>query len=164
MTTTPFTSTFPSLTPLDEQAQERFARTLVAHLNHSQEALPYVVTERLRAAREQAVAQRKRASTPLLQHAPAAQLQTAGQTASQTAGTSGGLHDNTPVWLRRALTLLPLLALAVALVTISVQQDQRATVGVAELDAELLTSALPPDAYTDPGFLHFLQINQTAAH
>ncbi len=151
MTTTPS----PSFTPLDEQAQERFARTLVAHLNHSQEALPYVVTERLRAAREQAVAQRKRASTPLLQHAPAAQLQTAG---------GGGLHDNTPVWLRRALTLLPLLALAVGLVTISVQQDQRATVGVAELDAELLTSALPPDAYTDPGFLHFLQTSQTATH
>lgn len=152
MTTTPS----PSFTPLDEQAQERFARTLVAHLNHSQEALPYVVTERLRAAREQAVAQRKRASTPLLQHAPAAQL--------QTAGAGGGLHDNTPVWLRRALTLLPLLALAIGLVTISVQQDQRATVGVAELDAELLTSALPPDAYTDPGFLHFLQTSQTATH
>lgn len=152
MTTTPS----PSFTPLDEQAQERFARTLVAHLNHSQEALPYVVTERLRAAREQAVAQRKRASTPLLQHAPAAQL--------QTAGASGGLHDTPPVWLRRALTLLPLLALAIGLVTISVQQDQRATVGVAELDAELLTSALPPDAYTDPGFLHFLQTSQTATH
>ena len=150
MTTTPS----PSFTPLDEQAQERFARTLVAHLNHSQEALPYVVTERLRAAREQAVAQRKRAGTPLYQHAPASQL--------QTAGAGGSLHDNTPVWLRRALTLLPLLALAIGLVTISVQQDQRATVGVAELDAELLTSALPPDAYTDPGFLHFLQTSQTA--
>ncbi|MBP7789948.1 MAG: DUF3619 family protein, partial [Comamonas sp.] len=39
-------------TPLDEHAQERFARSLVAHLNQSQEELPYVVTERLRAARE----------------------------------------------------------------------------------------------------------------
>ena len=51
-------------TPLDEHAQERFARSLVAHLNQSQEELPYVVTERLRAAREQAVAQRKRGAAP----------------------------------------------------------------------------------------------------
>ena len=65
-------------TPLDEHAQERFARSLVAHLNQSQEELPYVVTERLRAAREQAVAQRKRGAAPLRQYASAPQLQTAG--------------------------------------------------------------------------------------
>ena len=120
-------------TPLDEHAQERFARSLVAHLNQSQEELPYVVTERLRAAREQAVAQRKRGAAPLRQYASAPQL--------QTAGVGGHLPDNTASWIRKALTFLPLLILAI-------------------VDAELLTSALPPDAYTDPGFLHFLETSQ----
>lgn len=143
-------------TPLDEHAQEHFARTLVAHLNQSQETLPYVVTERLRAAREQAVAQHKRSNTPLplRHHASAPQL--------QTAGMGGHLPENTASWLRKALTFLPLLALAIGVVAISIQEDQRATIGIANVDAELLTSALPPDAYTDPGFLHFLETSQKA--
>ncbi|HRF20555.1 MAG: DUF3619 family protein [Comamonas sp.] len=139
-------------TPLDEHAQERFARSLVAHLNQSQEELPYVVTERLRAAREQAVAQRKRGAAPLRQYASAPQL--------QTAGVGGHLPDNTASWIRKALTFLPLLILAIGVITIGIQEDSRATVGLANVDAELLTSALPPDAYTDPGFLHFLETSQ----
>ena len=46
-------------TPLDEHAQERFARALVAHLNQSQDELPKKKTKHMRSAREQAVAQRK---------------------------------------------------------------------------------------------------------
>ena len=78
----------------------------------------------------------------------------------QTAGVGGHLPDNTASWIRKALTFLPLLILAIGVITIGIQEDSRATVGLANVDAELLTSALPPDAYTDPGFLHFLETSQ----
>ena len=38
-----------------------------------------------------------------------------------------------------------------------VQYDYRAN-EVAEVDSALLTDDLPPHAYTDPGFLHFLKL------
>ena len=55
----------------DDLAQDLFARKIAAHLDAAQAQLPYVVTERLRAAREQALAQRKPAGTPLRAVAPA---------------------------------------------------------------------------------------------
>ncbi len=146
--------------PHDDRAQDLFARKITAHLNASEAQLPYVVTERLRAAREQAIAQRKRADVPLRTVAPASE--TAQQLAVNADGTlslGGAGHEprTAPLWLRRLLTGLPLAALAIALTVISVDEDTRATLGVAQVDAELLTSALPPDAYTDPGFLQYLQ-------
>lgn len=44
-----------------EQAAELFARRLTARLSADTDALPYDISERLRAAREQALAQRKKA-------------------------------------------------------------------------------------------------------
>lgn len=150
-----------------EQAQEQFARKITAHLHTAQGDLPYIVTERLRAAREQALVQRKRPGTaPLRAVAPVSSLQTIPQVqVNGTVQLGGSFFQPTqsspghpsPVWLRRLLTALPLLALAIGLAIISVQQDIRSTVEVAELDAALLTSELPPDAYTNPGFLHYLQ-------
>lgn len=144
----------------DERATEQFARKVTAHLSTLEEDLPYVVTERLRAARVQAVSQRKRQAT---------QVNLAVETTSfafiQSDGTAllgqNGSSDNTPLWLRRALTALPLLALAGALAFINADQDNRSTIDVAELDAALLTSELPPAAYTDPGFLQYLQVTDS---
>lgn len=142
----------------DERAAERFARALTARLSAGEADLPYVVTERLRASREQALAQRKRALSPLRveQHAlaPSHHLNHDG-----TLSAGGG--DGTPLWLRRLLTALPLLALAAGLVMISADQDARSTLDVAELDAALLTSELPPAAFTDAGFQQFLQSTET---
>lgn len=146
----------------DQLAAEQFARKLTAHLSTGEAALPYVVTERLRAAREQALAQRRR-PTPILASHPEMEQQLLGMQGDGTVflGAGGGGQDNTPIWLRRLLTALPLVALAGALAFISADQDSRATVDVAELDAALLTSELPPAAYTDAGFLQFLQTSAT---
>ncbi|MGN1056632.1 MAG: DUF3619 family protein [Comamonas sp.] len=143
----------------DEFAAEQFARKLTARLSQSNHDLSYVVTERLRAARVQALSQRKRASALLGAASSESASITMGLQADGTAllgqaGSSGS--DNTPVWLRRALTALPLVGLAAALTFIGIDQDSRATVDVAEVDAALLTSELPPAAFTDPGFQHFL--------
>lgn len=145
----------------DQLASEQFARKITAHLSTGGAALPYVVTERLRAAREQALAQRKRpvgvsALRPQVQHVS---LGTQGDHTVLLG--SGDAPDNTPLWVRRLLTALPLVALVGALAFINADQDSRATVDVAELDAALLTSELPPAAYTDAGFLQFLQTSTT---
>ena len=81
-----------------------------------------------------------------------------GNAAQGTLSLGGGAGpDNTPLWVRRLLTALPLVALAGALAFIGVDQDSRATLDVAEVDAALLTSELPPAAYTDIGFQQYLQ-------
>ena len=147
--------------PTDAIAAEKFARKVTAHLTGAEAALPYIVTERLRAARHQAVAQRKRAAAAVApQFAPDLRL-----LGIQSDGTAllGGIpaSDNTPLWVRRLLTALPLIALLGALTMMGIDQDSRATVDVAELDAALLTSELPPAAYTDPGFLQYIQTTVT---
>jgi hypothetical protein len=42
-------------------------------------------------------------------------------------------------------------------------QNEHRTNEIASLDAELLTDDLPPNAYTDPGFLIFLKSNPSPA-
>ncbi|WP_286997422.1 MULTISPECIES: DUF3619 family protein [Comamonas] len=143
----------------NELAAEQFARKLTARLSMTSAELPYVVTERLRAARMQALSARKRSSTPLRAHqAETASSLFGGNNAEGTLSLGGpGHEDTTPVWVRRLLTALPLVALAAGLAFIGVEQDSRATLDVAEVDAALLTSELPPAAYTDPGFQQYLQ-------
>lgn len=145
----------------NELAAEQFARKVTAHLCVSTEELPYVVTERLRASRVQALAQRKRSSAPLraLQTEAAPSLlgiYNDGTAALGSTSDSSG-EDRTPLWVRRLLTALPLVALVGGLAFIGVEQDSRATIDVADVDAALLTSELPPTAYTDPGFEQYLQ-------
>lgn len=143
----------------DESAAELFARKLTAQLSLSEARLPYVVTERLRASRMQALAQRKRGAAPLHAWQPETALTPLVHSdGTLTLGSLGGAgQDRTPVWLRRLLTALPLVALLGGLAFISVDQDHASTLEVADLDAALLTSDLPPAAYTDPGFMQFLQ-------
>ena len=60
---------------------------------------------------------------------------------------------------------LPLLALVVGLLTIQWIQDDQATSELAAIDSALLTDELPPDAYTDAGFVQFLKQGlHTPAH
>jgi hypothetical protein len=47
------------------------------------------------------------------------------------------------------------------LLTINMVLDEFRANEVAEVDAALLTDDLPPTAYTDPGFVHFLKLPVT---
>ena len=59
----------------------------------------------------------------------------------------------------RLAATLPLLALLIGLIMIdAIQGDDRAK-DLAEIDAAILTDDLPPTAYADPGFTHFLKLN-----
>ena len=127
--------------------QDRFALKAAAYLSTATTNLPHDISERLRAARVQAVAKRK-----------IAKIQTAGSTvnmggsAAMTWGAPDGLG-----WWGRIGSVMPLIALVVGMLTInSVQNDNRAQ-EVAEVDAALLTDDLPPAAFSDPGFVQFLK-------
>lgn len=131
-----------------QAAAERFARRVAVRLSAGSDDLPYDISERLRAARMQAVAKRK-VVAPVLRTAPA--IVSAGGTATLGRGGEGG------GWLSALLSSIPLLALVAGLVMINIAQDEKNTNDVAEVDAALLTDDLPPSAYADPGFVQFLK-------
>ncbi len=131
--------------------QDRFALKATSYLSTGATDLPYDVSERLRAARVQAVAKRKIAST----QTAGSIFNIGGGSAALSWGSSDGLS-----WWGRIGSVVPLVALVVGLLTInSVQNDNRAQ-EVAEVDAALLTDALPPAAFSDPGFVQFLKTNR----
>jgi hypothetical protein len=127
-------------------AQDRFGRRVAARLSSGTQELPYEVSERLRAARMQAVANRKRI---------------AGLRTAATVSASGGAgvmtaDEHVSLWGLIA-SVLPLLALVAGLILIHTIQNERRANEVAEVDAALLTDDLPPAAYADPGFIQFLK-------
>jgi hypothetical protein len=135
MTNTPLT---PS-----QQLQDRFGRQVAARLAAGAAELPYDVTERLRAARMQALARRKLVS---MQRAPA------------LAAAGGVTLGDEPIGLwNRIGSALPLVALVAGLILIHTVEDDRRASELAEVDAALLTDDLPPSAYADPGFAQFVK-------
>lgn len=127
-----------ALTALEDQ----FGRRVAARLTAGNLELPHEFSERLRAARMQAVARRKVA--PQLHTAPMV-------VRSGTAAALGG------GWWTRIGSVVPLVALLAGLVVISVMQDDSRTTELADVDSALLTDPLPPAAYTDPGFAQFVK-------
>lgn len=147
-----------------EKAADQFGHNVAARLNEGHAHLSYVVVERLRASREQALSLRKRPVTvtsPSLQTATQSEVYL-GTDGSATLGGLGGGISWMPHWLRTALIALPILASVAAIGVASVDQDNVSPMEVAELDTELLTAPLPPDAYTDPGFIQYLESQQEA--
>ncbi|MRD45749.1 DUF3619 family protein [Caenimonas koreensis] len=126
--------------------QDRFGAQVAARLAAGTSELSYPVSERLRAARMQAVARRKGVK---VQVASAVSVQ--GSTAALTFGDDGQSFWN------RIASALPIIALACGLVLIHTIENDRRASEVAEVDAALLTDDLPPAAYADPGFIQFLK-------
>ena len=130
--------------------QDRFALKTVSYLSTGAADLPHDISERLRAARAQAVSKRK-----------IAKVQTAGNVINMGGSTalSWGSSDGLG-WWGRIGSVMPLIALVVGMLTINSVQDDNRAQEVAEVDAALLTDALPPAAFSDPGFVQFLKIDR----
>ena len=135
---------------------DRLGRHLSAQLSLATPSLPHDISERLRVARQQALAQRK----PLLQ----------SRMASRSHVQSNGTLTTSPdeglnLWSIVGSTL-PLLVLVVGLLLINAFQEENVAAELAAIDSALLTDELPPDAYTDAGFVQFLKqgLTQRAAH
>lgn len=147
-------SSFPG-----EAGAERFARRVTTRLNEGTHDLPYDISERLRAARVQALEKRKK---PALAHhtAPAAAplWVRSGRSAALGGGGWGGEGGS---WWRSLVSAVPVLALVAGLVAINFVQDEFSATELAEVDAALLTDTLPPSAYADPGFVQFLKTGGT---
>jgi hypothetical protein len=137
----------------NDQQQARtdaLGRMIATRLSEGAETLPHDVSERLKAARAQALAKRKIVN-----------LQTSSDVAisgGELTLNLGGREDG--LW-NRVASFLPLLALVAGLISIGVMQDELRASEVAEVDAELLTDELPPSAYVDPGFAQYLRVNQS---
>ena len=139
-----------------ELAQDRFGLGVAARLSDASSQLPHDISERLRAARMQAVGKRKTASVRT-----ASSVVASGSVAAMTLGDASG-DEKFSLWNAIA-SALPLIALIVGLVGINyIQNDNRAR-ELAEVDSALLTDDLPPTAYTDPGFLQFLKAKRDLA-
>lgn len=128
-----------------ELLQSRIAAAVVSRLGQRAAELPHDVTERLRFAREQAVA---RARAARRETAPAAMVGVAGGVA-----VAGGSSSR---WWRWT-AVVPALALAAGLVLVEYWNYREQVLAAADIDAVLLADDLPPDAYADPGFVEFLK-------
>jgi|JI8StandDraft_1071087.scaffolds.fasta_scaffold501731_1 hypothetical protein len=129
-----------------ELMQHRFGLRVASRLSAGSADLPYDISERLRAARERAVARRK---SSVLQPVRVASV-------SGGVATLGFDSDHLGFWGRLA-SALPIVVLAAGLVAIHVVQNDSRAHELAEVDAALLTDDLPPAAYADPGFVQYLK-------
>ena len=136
--------------------QNRFGLRVAARLSAGTEGLPHDIGERLRVAREQAVARRKQPAAVLRQRAAIAASRN-GNTATLSFG-----DDGLGFWGRLTSAAL-VLVMAAGLIAINVIQDDDRTMELADLDAALLTDDLPPEAYADPGFLQYLKTGAQSA-
>lgn len=129
-------------------AEDRFGTLVVSRLSDVNDDLSHEISERLKAARMMALSKRK-----VLQVETATSVVSLGQTAALHLG---GEKFN---WWSRLAAVVPLIALAVGLLTIQSVQDDFWASEIATVDAELLTDELPPAAYADPGFAQYLRTN-----
>lgn len=142
--------------PTEAALEARFGLRVAARLSEANQDLPHDITERLRVARQQALA-RIPAKVAARQVAQASSLSVVSM--SGGAASAGGLmlgDDRAPWWVRLS-SLLPVLVLIAGIIFIHEWTDQEQISAAATIDAALLSDALPPDAYTDPGFDEFLR-------
>lgn len=125
--------------------QARVAYRLAGRLSERADALDDDIAERLRFARQKAL---ERA-----QLARAAQGQPIVAVSASGAGALGGAGG----WWVRLGSVLPLIALAAGLLLIQHLHGEAQIAAAAEIDAELLADDLPPEAYSDAGFVEFLK-------
>lgn len=131
-----------------EAIRARYALRVAARLNQASHELPHDITERLKAAREQALAR-----------ARLARAETAGST--ETVGASGGTvvlgRGRRSDWWLKLASIAPVVALVAGFVVIDRLHTKSQIRAAAEIDAALLADDVPPAAYSDPGFVEFLK-------
>ena len=132
-----------------------WGRTLAAQLNVASQDLGHDIGERLRVARQMALKSRPMPQR-LMRHSLAVQT---------NSTLSGPPDEGLNLW-RILASALPLLALVSGLMFIQTLQQDLAESDIASLDSALLLDELPPNAYTDPGFVQFLkiQLHQDTRH
>ena len=132
-----------------EGLEARFGMRVAALLGERARATPPDITERLRFAREQALARAKAVRRE-------EQAATAPASVVVGRGRSAVLADR-PGWWVKLASAMPLAMLVFGLVALDRAHDRAQIAAAAEVDAALLSDDLPPAAYTDPGFAEYLK-------
>ena len=130
----------------NQLTQERFGLQVAARLSDASEQLPHDISERLRAARMQALAKRK-----IVNLSTAASVNVPGGSATMTFG-----EEKFSLWDKIAAAL-PVIVLLAGMVVVTMVQNENRARELADIDAALLIDDLPPSAYADPGFVQFLK-------
>ena len=128
---------------LTETQADQFGRASAALLSQSAQSLPDGIKDRLHAARMKALSVRK--TEKVLAQKPAF----AGIAGKWNTGSNGTW--DTVGWIA------PLVVLVFGLIGIAQWQSDSRINDIAEVDVALLSDDVPPDAYTDVGFLAFLK-------
>jgi hypothetical protein len=128
-----------------ERLEARFGLRLGALLDEQAARTPHDVSERLRVAREQALARARES-----------RLLTSSADAVVGNGRSAAL-GRLPGWLFRFASVMPLVVLVAGMVLIDEWHDRAQIEAAADVDVNLLADDLPPDAYSDAGFVEFLK-------
>jgi hypothetical protein len=129
-----------------ESLESRFALRIAAGLTLRAQEVSADVGERLRFARERAL---ERARVARAAQPARSEVGVTGAGAALLGGGSG--------WWMKLASALPLLVLVGGLILIQ-QWDTRVQIrAAAEVDAALLSDDVPPNAYSDPGFVEFLK-------
>lgn len=151
----------PGTMPADPEAlHARFGTRVAGALNERAALVPHEVAERLRVAREGALdrARLARTTSTATATAGAAGSVTITDAARGAAALLGGDPGHAGArWWQRALSAVPVLALLVGLWAIDHFQALEQVRSAADIDARLLADDLPPQAYSDPGFVEFLK-------
>lgn len=135
----------------------RFGLRVAAGLTERSAALPHDVSERLRFAREQALARAAQART-----ARSTKLSTAGPSVVQMGATLAlnggprGAGGDNGLW-SKLVSFLPLILLLAGLLLMQQGRIHEQIAAAAEVDTALLSDNLPPAAFSDPGFAEFLR-------
>lgn len=139
-----------------ETLEARFGIAVAARLSEGANDVSPDIGERLRFARERALAKaRETRKETAVGAAPA--LQQVGRGSLAFGGSGGG-------WWFKLAAVLPVLALAAGLVVIEQWQARAEIDDAAEIDAALLSDDLPPSAYSDAGFVEFLKTPPSSSH
>lgn len=130
-----------------QMLEDGLAARVTAALSRGLADLPADIDERLRFARERALAHRLAPAA-----LPAMALATAPGCTQLGPARAG--------WWPRLGMLLPLLAIVAGALLVHARQQQQAAAVAARIDSRLLVDELPPQAWADPGFMAFLKLQQ----
>jgi hypothetical protein len=129
-----------------------FAYKVRHALNENLDQMPASATDRLAAARKMALS-RKKKNSPLRVFAQHSVL--AGQRGGAAGGTDSPFHQPLS-WLGRMGVAVPLLTLAIGLVSLYQFEQQQRINETADIDSLVLSDELPLTAYLDHGFNAYL--------
>jgi hypothetical protein len=135
--------------PCEQAALEaRLGLRIAARLHAGSQGVPHDISERLRVARETAVARAR--------HSQRLAAAAATTTVTRQQGAAAVLGGGDESWWVRLTALAPLVVLLAGLLFIHELQRLEQIDATAEIDTAILSDDLPPEAYTDPGFVEFL--------